>query len=240
MKAMIFSAGYGTRLHPLTQDIPKALAPIANTTLLAYNLEFLSSQGISGFVVNTHHFAEKIENYLKQNDFFGLDIHISLEKELLDTAGGVAKVREMLKQEDHVLLYNVDVISNINIEKMYEFHCKNKSDITLATRKRSTSRYLLFDDNNILQGWKNEKTRETILCGYDKFKQKLAFSGISLLNTYTLDDIGEIEKKSLIDFYLTNCQKYKISAFNHDTDVWYDCGTVEKLKNAEKFLKNKV
>ncbi len=234
---MIFSAGLGTRLFPLTKDIPKALAPIGNTTLLAYNLNFLHSQGINSFIINTHHFSGKIEKYLKENDFFGLDVHISYEKELLDTAGGVANIRDLIKDEEYILLYNVDVISNINISEFYEYHCQNKSDITLAMRKRETSRYLLFDEDNVLQGWKNEKTQEVKICGDNEIEQKLAFSGISMLNTYTLDDIGKVEKRSLIDFYLNNCKKYKITAYKHDKDIWHDCGTIDKLKKAESALK---
>ncbi len=239
MQAMIFSAGLGTRLHPLTNDLPKALAPIGNTTLLEYNLKFLASQGIDSFIINTHHFADKIEDYLKKNDFFGLDIYISYEKELLDTAGGVAKVRNLIKN-DQLLLYNVDIISDIDIDKLYRYHCKNKADITLAVRDRTTSRYLLFDEKNIMTGWKNKKTEEIKLCDDKKKYKELAFSGISLINRDVLDEIGPVEKKSLIDFYLNICKERNILAYIHDDDYWFDCGSIEKLKNAEKYIFNKT
>lgn len=232
---MIFSAGLGTRLYPLTNNLPKALAPIGNTTLLEYNLKFLASQGIDKFIINTHHFADKIENYLEKNDFFGLDIYISYEKELLDTAGGVAKVRNRIK-DDQILLYNVDIISNIDIDKLYNYHCQHKADITLAVRNRTTSRYLLFDEDNIMTGWKNKKTGEIKLYDTEKQYKELAFSGISLINRDVLDEIGPVEKKSLIDFYLDICKERNISAYIHDDDYWFDCGSVEKLKKAEKYI----
>lgn len=235
MQAMLFSAGLGTRLQPLTDNLPKALAPFGNTTLLGYNLKFLASQGIDRFIINTHHFAKKIEEYLKKNEYFDLDIQISYEKKLLDTAGGVAKVRELIK-DDQILLYNVDVVSDIDIDKLYNYHCENRADITLAVRDRKTSRYLLFDEHNIMTGWKNEKTEEIKLCDKEKEYKKLAFSGINLINTGILDEIGPVEKKSLIAFYLDICNERNILAYTHDNDHWFDCGTVEKLKKAESFV----
>jgi len=232
MQAMLFSAGLGTRLQPLTNNLPKALAPFGNTTLLGYNLKFLSSQGINSFIINTHHFAGKIEEYLIKNDFFGLDIYLSYEDQLLDTAGGIANVKNQIKSEQ-ILLYNVDVISDIDINRMYRYHCEKKTDVSLATRNRKTSRYLLFDESNIMTGWKNEKTKEIKLCHKEKKYKKLAFSGISLLNINVLDKIPKVEKKSVIALYLDICKDHKISAYVHDDDYWFDCGNVEKLQKAE-------
>ncbi len=235
MKAMIFAAGLGTRLYPLTKDKPKALAPFGNMTLLEYNLKYLASKGISSFIVNTHHFAEKIREYLYFNEYFGLDIHISHEEKLLDTGGGLAKVRDMINEEQ-ILLYNVDVISNIDIEEMYQYHLNNKSDITLATRKRETSRYLLFDTDSKMIGWKNEKTGEIKSCSDETSIKKLAFSGISLINTNILNSLGEIEKKSVIDFYLKVCKDHKILSYQHDQSYWFDCGSTDKLNRAFSFV----
>lgn len=239
MKAMLFAAGLGTRLYPLTKDKPKALAPFANTTLLAYNLKYLASQGINSFIINTHHFADKVDKYLQINDYFGLDIFISYEKDLLDTAGGLTKVRNKLKKNEEILLFNVDVISDINIQEMYNYHCKENAKITLATRNRETSRYLLFDNSKRMIGWKNESTGEIISCGNNSNIIKQAFSGISIINTNILHELGEVEKKSIIAFYLDMCKKYKISSFEHTDDYWFDCGTLNKLKTAEEYLCNK-
>lgn len=236
MKALLFAAGLGTRLYPLTKDKPKALAPFANTTLLAYNLKYLASQGIDSFIINTHHFADKIEKYLQENNYFGLDIYISYEKDLLDTAGGLANVRNKLKNEEQILLFNVDVISEINILKMYDYHCTENAKITLATRNRLTSRYLLFDNSKRMIGWKNENTGEVISFGDISGSFKQAFSGISIIDTNILHELGEVKKKSIIDFYLEICKKIKISFFEHNDEFWFDCGTIEKLKTAEKYL----
>jgi len=239
MIAMIFAAGLGTRLYPLTNDKPKALAPFGNSTLLEYNLGFLSRFGIEKFIVNTHHFADKIEEYLYDNEYFNHDIIISYEKELLDTGGGLAKVREVV-DDDYILLFNVDVISNIDIEKMLEYHRENKAKITLATRNRDTSRYLLFDNNNKMIGWKNEKTGEMKSCADFVESKKMAFSGISIINVDILDKLGKVEKKSIIDFYLDVCGEYKIQAYQHDEDYWFDCGNLEKLKTAESFYNSQT
>ncbi len=236
---MLFSAGLGTRLHPLTDDLPKALAPFGNTTLLEYNLKFLASQGISSFIINTHHFADKIEDYLKKNNFFGLDIYISYEKELLDTAGGVANVKDKITSK-RILLYNVDIISNIDINKMYGFFCEHKTDIVLAVRNRKTSRYLLFDENKIMTGWKNNNTGEIKTCNSQTEYNKYAFSGISLMNSGLLEEIGTKEKKSLITFYLEICKERDIKAYIHNDDYWFDCGSIDKLKKAERYIFNKT
>lgn len=237
MKAMIFAAGLGTRLFPLTKDKPKALAPFAGTTLLGYNLKYLASQGVDSFIINTHHFADTIENYLSENENFDLDINISYEKELLDTAGGLANVRDLLVNDKQILLYNVDVISNINVRKMLKNHFKLKSDITLSMRKRKSSRYLLFDSEGKMSGWKNEKTGEVITCACNSEKKhKYAFSGISLLNIDILDKLGKVEKKSLITYFLDICKDNIISANLHDQEYWFDCGSIEKLQIAEKYI----
>ncbi len=233
---MIFAAGLGTRLYPLTKDKPKALAPFANTTLLEYNLRYLSQFGIEKFIVNTHHFADKINEYLYDNEYFNLDITVSFEEELLDTGGGLAKVRELV-DEEQILLYNVDVISNIDINRMYKNHLKYNFDISLATRYRETSRYLLFNERNKMIGWKNEKTEEIITCERIKDFQKLAFSGISIINTKLLSKLGKVEKKSIIDFYLNICKDNFISSYQHDSDYWFDCGSLKKLEITEKFIK---
>ncbi len=232
---MIFAAGLGTRLYPLTKNKPKALAPFANTTLLEYNLRYLSQFGIDKFIINTHHFADKIEEYLYDNEYFNLDITVSFEKELLDTGGGLAKVRELL-DEEQILLYNVDVISNIDINRMNKNHLKHNYDISLSTRSRETSRYLLFNEKNKMIGWKNEKTGEIITCDKTKDYQKLAFSGIHIINTKLLPKLGKIEKKSIIDFYLNVCKEDFIASYPHDDDYWFDCGNLEKLEKAEKFI----
>lgn len=228
MKAMIFAAGLGTRLFPITKDKPKALAPFKDNTLLGYNLNFLAQQGITKFVINTHHFANKIEEYLESNNNFGLDIQLSYEENLLDTAGGLAKAAHFFDKDDNVLLYNVDVISNIDIQKMLDFHIEQNAAATLAVRNRLTSRYLLFNSDNILVGWRNRNTDEEISCRESKNSNELAFSGIHWINMSLINKL-EIKKSSIIPFYLEEGKDHNILAYKHDNDYWFDCGKPETL-----------
>lgn len=236
MKAMIFAAGLGTRLFPITKDKPKALAPLQNTTLLAYNLEFLAKQGVSEFIINTHHFSEKISEYLEANNNFGLNIKISHEEILLDTAGGLANARKYFGKNEDILLYNVDVISNIDISKLLAFHNKHKASATLAIRNRETSRYFLFNKNKELKGWINKNTDEVKSCedNISDFNE-FAFSGIHIINTDFIKDIKE-EKLSITPFYLQQACENTIIGYEHNNDYWFDCGKIETLKQAEEFI----
>lgn len=230
---MIFAAGLGTRLHPITKDKPKALAPFCNTTLLGYNLEFLRMQGITDFVINTHHFADKIEEYLRENRNFGLNIKLSHETELLDTAGGLAKANSLFKNTEDILLYNVDVVSDININTAYQYHKANNAIATLAVRSRETSRYLLFDNENKLVGWRNKSTGEEKWCNISsEITKEFAFSGIQWINCSILANMKP-GKQSLIPFYLEKGKENKIIAFDHSKDLWFDCGKPESLHMAE-------
>jgi N-acetyl-alpha-D-muramate 1-phosphate uridylyltransferase len=238
LKAMIFSAGLGTRLYPLTATKPKALAPFGNGTLLSYNIRFLKKQGIRSFIINTHHYAEEIEKYIEENDFFGSDIVISYEKILLDTAGGLAKIYPFIRNDKYILSYNVDIISDIKINDLFNFHVANKNDISLAMRNRQSSRYLLFDDSGIMYGWENVNTSEKIIRRDAVNTKRWAYSGIGIFNTEVIPLIGLVEKKSLIPFFLDICNNKKVASYDHTDDFWFDCGSVEKLKEAEEFLKN--
>ena len=233
---MIFAAGLGTRLYPITKDRPKALAPFGKTTLLGYNLHYLKDHGITDFVINTHHFANKIEEYLEENKYFGLNIKLSHEPELLDTAGGLAKASKLFADEEDVLLYNVDVISNINLMSVYKHHKENNAMATLAVRKRETSRYLLFDKNNRLVGWRNKSTGEEIWCSSSiENANEFAFSGIHWVNKSIFTALSPA-KESLVPFYLQQGKEDKIIAFEHSNDIWFDCGKTESLLSAEKSI----
>ncbi|MCK5846616.1 MAG: NTP transferase domain-containing protein [Bacteroidales bacterium] len=238
MQAMIFAAGLGTRLFPITKDKPKALAPFLDTTLLAYNLKYLAQQGITDFIINTHHFAEKIELYLEKNSNFGLNIRISYEDILLDTAGGLAKARKYFSNEKSILLFNVDIITNINIAKLIDFHNNNNASATLAIRKRDTSRYFLFNKENELKGWINKNTKEVKSCTEDISEfEEYAFSGIHIINTELIKDFKEV-KQSITPFYLEKACDTKIVGYRHDSDYWIDCGKIDSLQLAEKHIRN--
>ncbi len=236
MNAMIFAAGLGTRLFPITKDKPKALAPFNGTTLLEYNLRFLSNQGVKKFVINTHHFADKIKEYLEQNNNFNLDITLSHENELLDTAGGLALASKYFGDNDDVLLYNVDVISDINIIDFYNFHKNNNAMASLAIRNRSTSRYFLYNDNNRLIGWTNKNTEEVKICPNNTDnRNEFAFSGIHFINMKLIKDL-KVEKLSITPFYLEKACSEIITGYEHNSDIWIDCGKIETLAEAEKII----
>jgi len=238
MQAMIFAAGLGTRLYPITHDKPKALAPFMGTTLLHYNLKFLSQQGVSHFVINTHHFQEKIESYLAKNDFFGLNISLSKEKILMDTAGGLANAAHLFHADDEpILLFNTDVITNLNVARMAAYHISSRNEVTLAVRNRKSSRQLIFDECFRMNGWVNHNTQSKKMSQRTtESSQAFAFSGIHLINSGLIRKIEQNRIYSLITFYLENMDENKIHAYIHDEDYWFDCGKPEDLEKAENFI----
>ena len=161
MKAMIFAAGLGTRLRPITDSIPKALVPVAGKTLLEHVIEKLSNEGFDELIINVHHHAEKIIDFLAEHHNFGLHIEISDEREmLLDTGGGIRKAAEFFNDGKPFLIHNVDILSNANLKALYEKHIASDNIATLLVKDRETSRYLLFNEEQRLQGWMNVKTGE--------------------------------------------------------------------------------
>jgi len=161
MKAMIFAAGLGTRLKPLTDSMPKALVPIGGKPLLQHIIEKLSNAGFKEIVINVHHFPEQIIRFLRDNDNFGLHIEVSDESDkLLDTGGGIRKASAFLKGDTPFLVHNVDILSNADLGKLYDSHTRQEEMATLLVSQRKTSRYLLFDEQYMLKGWINDSTDE--------------------------------------------------------------------------------
>lgn len=238
MKAIIFSAGKGTRLYPLTDNLPKALAPFNGSTLLKYNIEFLKSFGIRKFLINTHHFPDKIQAFIDDLKFNDIEINLSFEPDLLETAGTLAKNYDYFKDEKHLLCFNVDIVTNIDISKLIQYHFNSNNDVTLAVSNRTSSRKLVFDRNKFLCGWKNHMTGESILFGNSENSIEKSFSGISLVNTDIIPLIGGIQKKSLTNFFLEICQNKKIGFYDHSETYWFDCGSIAKLEEAQKFITN--
>ncbi len=244
MKAMIFAAGLGTRLKPITNNIPKALLPLGGKTLLQYQIERLKAAGIREMVVNVHHFAEMIIDYLRQNNNFGCDIQISDEREcLLDTGGGLRKAKQLLGDET-VLACNVDILSNIDINHLMRAHSSDRL-ATLVVSERETQRYLLFDNNLELQGWTNIATQEVRPSGLTIRTdwRRLAFSGMQVLSPAIFDNMDAVvaakgEKFSLIDLYLSLCSEHKIVAFVPTNYHMMDVGKIDHLQEAEEFMQN--
>ncbi|MEA3446840.1 MAG: nucleotidyltransferase family protein [Bacteroidota bacterium] len=234
MKAMIFAAGLGTRLQPLTNNTPKALVELHGKPMLGHLIHKLARYGITDFVVNVHHFSEQVESYLATPEFDGYAIRISDEREqLLDTGGGLVKARNLLQDNEPVLVHNVDVWHDINIPFLLDYHQTRSSLATLAVSKRKTSRYLLFDKHKRLTGWKNRKTGELRMCRPDLLvSMQLAFSGIQVLSQDFLDMMADEGKFSIIETYLNLAMDYDIHGWEHDPLLWLDVGKPDAIKKA--------
>jgi NDP-sugar pyrophosphorylase family protein len=224
MKAMILAAGLGARLRPITNTRPKALVQTGGRTLLEITLSRLRTFGISDVIVNVHHLADMVVDYLKANDNFGIHIEISREDLLLDTGGGLKKAGWFFESDPDrpFILHNVDVISTIDLQCMADFHVQNKALATLAVQDRETSRYLLFD-------------QEGRLCGKSPVRnpqfQSLAFSGIHVISPRLLSMMGDEEVFSIITCYLNLAARgEKILAFRADEYAWTDMGRPENFR----------
>lgn len=234
---MIFAAGLGTRLRPLTNDRPKALVEVHGKTLLQHAIEHLKSFGITDIVVNIHHFGEKVLEVLTQHQNFDCNIIISDERAaLLETGGGLKKAAPHFKEEATVVVYNVDVLSNINLHNMLDYHNQHQALATLATRKRESSRYLLFNENQTLCGWTNTKTNELKKVREATITNRYAFSGIHIIHPKLLTLMTQDGKFSITTTYLALANQHKIVAYPHDKDYWFDVGKPERLDAATQFL----
>lgn len=228
ISAMIFAAGLGTRLFPLTADKPKALVEYQGKPLLEWAIQKMIASGIEHIVINTHHFSEQIIAYV-QSRKYAATIEISNESEqLMDTAGGLKMAASFFAESDHILLYNVDIISNIDLLSFINHHITSNYLATLAVKKRETSRYFLFDENTLqLCGWKNEKTGELIWSRETKTPVSLGFSGIHMVQKEILKLIPENQKLSFTPLYIELANKYPITGYLHNQDDWKDMGKWE-------------
>lgn len=246
MKAMIFAAGLGTRLKPLTDRIPKALLPLAGKTLLQWQIERLRDAGIEEIVVNVHHLGEQIIRYLEENRDFGCRIRISDERDkLLETGGGLLKAAALLGEGEPVLVCNVDILSNIDLPRLIAAH-RSEDLATVVVSNRETQRYLLFSGEGVLRGWMNKKTGEY------KPEQAaredlvpMAFSGMQIVEPLFFDELRQTqaekgEKFSLIDAYLSVVSRNAgtIRAYVPPYYRMMDVGKIDQLEEAERFAKN--
>ena len=239
MRAMLFAAGKGTRLRPITDQIPKALVPVAGKPLLAIVIERLRNAGVGEIVINIHHFGEQILDYLSNNDF-GVNISVSDEREsLLDTGGGLKKAVPLFSSSNEpILLHNVDILSDADIALFYEKSSTQAATLLVSSRK--TSRYLLFDENNCLRAWQNVTTGEMRSPYADIDLDRLrpyAFSGIHCFSP-SLFPFMEIfaDRFSLIDFYLQVCDKVDVKCEVNPDLRMLDVGKIDTLQRAEEFL----
>jgi len=242
MRAMILAAGLGTRLRPLTDDRPKALVEINGRTLLEITLSRLRTFGVHDVIVNVHHFADLVADYLKANDNFGMHIEVSREDVLLDTGGGLKKAAYFFteapdKSDKPFILHNVDVLSTIDLQRMLQSHAANDALATLAVQDRKTSRYLLFDEHLQLCGRKSGDDEPELVRPANQ-TQPLAFSGIHIISPRLLPMMTEDGAFSIITTYLRlAAQGEKIQAVHADEYYWRDLGSPENIARAAQDLK---
>ena len=244
-QAMILAAGLGTRLKPLTDTMPKALVPVGGTPLLDLNIRKLQAQGYDRFVVNIHHFAQQIVDYVAQQDYAPL-VNFSDETDgLLETGGGLKKAAPLFLDDTPVLIHNVDILDNVDYDRLARQHQPDE-DAVLLVSPRKTKRYLLFDNAMRLMGWKNIETgeikspyeyiRRTGLSQHGEPLNMFAFSGIHSFSPRLFPLMDRFpDRFGIIDFYLSVCHRSRIVGLLKDDLRILDVGKLDSLHDAEQF-----
>ena len=231
---MIFAAGLGTRLKEETQNKPKALVEIGGKPLLQHAIEKLKKEGFSEVVINVHHFADLVMEFLNSNDF-GIPVFISDETDkLLDTGGGLKKAAPFLKGDKPVLIYNVDILSDLNLKKPLEEHHQSGALATLVVRDRKTQRYFKFNQEKRLVGWLNKKSGEKMRALPENFEKatEMAFSGIHIVNPEIFKLMPAEDRFSITNFYLELAKSHLIRGFFDASELWMDVGKPQELEKA--------
>lgn len=242
MKAMIFAAGIGSRLKPLTDKMPKALVPINGKPMLEHVLVKLKAAGFFDIVINIHHFGEQIIKFLESNNNFEMDIKISDERDyLMDTGGGIKHAASYLGGQEPFLVHNVDILSNVDLRKMYQYHSASDSLATLLVSNRSSTRQLFFDKNKNLCGWRNNETGE-VKPAYPYMDcsklSEFAFGGVHVISPKIFEYMDEWTGKfSIINFYLSVCPKAPICYYTTDMLELMDIGKPETLAEAGEWVR---
>jgi len=243
MRAMILAAGLGTRLRPLTDDRPKALVEIDGRSLLEIALARLRHFGITEVVVNIHHFADKVTDYLRAHDNFGMRIEISREEELLDTGGGLLKVAPFFLEhpgDEPFIVHNVDVLSSIDLGRMLQFHREERALATLAVQHRQSSRQLLFDERSRLCGRQSHSNTPEIVRPA-ALPRAFAFCGIHVISPQIFPEISERGVFPIVPVYLRlAAEGHPILAFDANDYYWRDLGKPESLQQASRDLQQKI
>lgn len=233
LQAMILAAGLGTRFKPWTDHHPKALAVIKGKSLLQRNIEFLQQYGITNVVVNVHHFAGQIIEAIQNNKGWGSTITISDESDVvLETGGGLLKAAPLFTASTIVLI-NVDILTDLDLGRMIDFHIQHQPLSTLAITNRTTSRYFLFNDQDMLCGWRNTKTGEEKIARQAASYYQKAFSGIHVIDKKLLSVIRQKGKFSMVDVYLDLAAHHTIKGFDHSGTRFIDVGKPESVSQAE-------
>jgi len=243
LKAMIFAAGLGTRFKPWTDKHPKALALVNGKSLLQRNIEYLQKYGITDVVVNVHHFADQIIDAVEKNKGWGSNVLISDERnEVLETGGGLLKARPLLDGDEPFVTINVDILTNLHLDKLLAFHQQHKPLISFAVTNRKTARNFLFDEENKLCGWRNNVTGEEkgphLLSAETKAKHLIekAYSCVVVFEPKAFSLIRQTGKFSLTETYLDLARDHRILGYDHSGDVLVDVGKLDSVAVAESFF----
>ena len=235
--SMIFSAGLGTRFKPWTNSHPKALAPVNGKSSLQRNVEYLQQYGIKNIIVNVHHFSEQIIDAVKQNRGWGSDILISDEtNEVLETGGGLLKAKDLFKKGERFITCNVDILTDLDINKLIAFHEEHKPLISMAVTDRKTSRYFLFDEKNRLCGWRNVKTGEERMVIPKTGLVEKAYSCVVIFEREIFSLIPFHGKFSLVEVYLKLAPDHLILGYDHTGDRFVDVGKPDSIAVAESLF----
>lgn len=240
MKALILAAGLGTRLMPLTANTPKALVRLNGMPLLEIIIRKLARRGFSEIIVNVHHHADQVRHYLDTHAFPGIQISISDESgELLGTGGAILHARWFLDGKVPFLVHNVDVISDIDLNALYQANLQRQSLATLAVSHRNSSRYFIFDNKGFLCGWRDVANKVVRWSGKPNEEAKsLAFSGVHVINPDIFKLFTEKGKFSIVDTYLRLAKSYPIDCYFHSGNIWFDLGKKEQISFVSRYLSN--
>ena len=236
-KAMIFSAGLGTRFKPWTDKHPKALALVNGKSLLQRNIEYLRQYGVNDVIVNIHHFAEQVIDAIKNNNGWGSNIILSDETDMvLETGGGLLKAKNLFIPGEKFITCNVDILTDLNLNKLIAFHEKNQPLISFGVTNRKTSRNFLFDENDRLCGWINNTTGERRISVQKGSLVQKAYSCVVVFD-YTIFDLMPFAGKfSLTDMYLELAKQHTILGYDHTGDKFVDVGKTESVAVAESLF----
>jgi len=236
MKAMIMAAGKGTRLGKITKSVPKALVDINGKSVLQRAVEKCTFHGFDDIIINVHHFADQVIEEAERLNSLGFKLTISDESDkLLETGGGLFKARHFFNKSPF-LLYNADIITDLDLAHLLKYHNEKKGIATLAVRNRKGNRYFLADGEGILSGWCNKATGERIIKIPRNDLSEVAFSGIHIIDPAIFNYMGE-GIYSMTSVYLDLAAEHKIYTFRCDDGYWFDIGTPENLESARDFLK---
>ncbi|PLX02266.1 MAG: hypothetical protein C0595_11440 [Marinilabiliales bacterium] len=242
MKAFILAAGLGSRLKPLTDELPKALVDVGGMSILERLINRLIGIGVTDILINVHHHSDLIKSFIEENKWPNINISISDESgQLLDTGGAIVHAKDFFTGSENILIHNVDILSDINFQLLEKFHNNNNNLVTLCVRDRNTSRKLIFNLENQLIGWTNTSTNQFkwVNNSTTEFHRTLAYSGIYIASPEFASKITAKGKFSIIDTWLELAKKEKIFAYEDNDSNWFDLGSIDRIEKATKFLKEK-